>query len=114
MRISDWSSDVCSSDLFLRMFRHREAAQITYHHQDVLIHGVGMEQVVLHLPHNTPEYGEVAGQDVHHGHASQSMYDPAWLLQYLDELAAIDRVAPELRVTAATRMPQDRKSTRLN
>src|SRR3546814_8342875 len=57
--------ELARQGVFLRMFRHREAAQITYHHQDVLIHGVGMEQVVLHLPHNTPEYGEVARSEEH-------------------------------------------------
>src|SRR3546814_5149634 len=102
-----WSSVVCSSDLlagqwvFLSMFWHGEAAQIAQHHQNVLIHRISMKQIVLHLADYASKHGQVAGQYVQHGHPAQRMDDAARLLQYLDELATVDRVAPELGIDAS-------------
>ena len=36
--------------VFVRMFCHEKAPHVAQHHQDVLVHGVDVEQVMLHLP----------------------------------------------------------------
>src|SRR5690606_29494389 len=76
-----------------------------YPPESLLIHGVGMDDVVLHLTDNAPKNRQVAGQYVQHGHAPQGMNNAARLLQYLDELATVDRVAPELCIDAAAGVP---------
>ena len=51
-----------------------ETAQIAQHHQDVLIHRVNVEQVVLHLPHDAPERRQVGTQHrplIHEAHGVQ-------------------------------------------
>src|SRR3546814_19338424 len=64
-----------------------------------------MKQIVLHLADYASKHGQVAGQYVQHGHPAQRMDDAARLLQYLDELATVDRVAPELGIDASAGMP---------
>src|SRR3546814_7072563 len=62
MRISDWSSDVCSSDLMLEMHRlapelenaldvrmiERVAHQTPFHHQDLIPNALDHREVVVH------------------------------------------------------------------
>src|SRR5690606_2031187 len=98
--------ELAGQGVFLRVLRHSEAAQIADHHQCVLIDRVGMEQVVLHLADDAPEYRQITRQDVQHCHASQSMHDSARLLQNLQELMAVDGVASELPIDVAPRMPK--------
>ena len=88
------------------MFCEREAPQVAQHLQDVLIHGVDMEQVVLHLPDDASEHRQVAPQDRQLVHPSQFVQHALRLLQYLEEGRAIARVAPITRIDAYTRMPQ--------
>jgi hypothetical protein len=38
--------------VLVRMLGDEEAAHVAQHHQDVLVHRVDVEQVVLHLPHD--------------------------------------------------------------
>src|SRR5690606_41679572 len=56
--------ELAGQGVFLRVLRHSEAAQIADHHQCVLIDRVGMEQVVLHLADDAPEYRQITRQDV--------------------------------------------------
>ena len=57
----------------VRIFGQRCAAQIAHHHQDVFVHGIDMEQVVLHLSHDTAESRQVTPQNVHLVHAAQAV-----------------------------------------
>src|SRR5690606_40168883 len=83
-----------------------EAAQIADYQQGVLIDCVGMEKVVLHLAHDSAENRQIARQDVQHGHTPQRVGDAPRLLENLYELMSIDRIAPELCVDVAARVPQ--------
>jgi hypothetical protein len=69
----------------VRELGHGEAAQVAHHHQDVLIHRVDVEEVVLHLPDDTAELGQVAPEDAVLVHAAKLVHDPARLLQDVQE-----------------------------
>ena len=43
---------------------HGEAAQIAYDLQRVLVHGVGVKEVMLHLSDHAPENRQVAGKQI--------------------------------------------------
>ena len=88
------------------MFRHGEAAQVAHHHQDVFIHRVDMEQVVLHLPDDAPEGGEIAAEDAVLVHAPQRVEDSLRLAQDFHEARAVERVAAECRIDLVLRAPQ--------
>ena len=77
------------------MFCHEKAPHVAQHHQDVLVHGVDMEQVVLHLPHDAAEHPEVATQHRSLVHEPHGMGDARWLLKDAHEGLAVDRIAPE-------------------
>jgi hypothetical protein len=57
------------------MLGHRVAAQIAHDHQDMLIDGVGMKQIMLHLPDNPAEVGQITSEYAHLIHAPQRMCD---------------------------------------
>jgi hypothetical protein len=42
------------------MLGDEEAPHVAQHHQDVLVHRVDVEQVVLHLPDDAAEHPQVA------------------------------------------------------
>ena len=52
---------------------HGEATEVANHHENVLVHGVDVEQVVLHLAHDATEGREVAPEHVVTVHAPQRM-----------------------------------------
>jgi hypothetical protein len=52
--------------------RHGKAPQVAHHLQDVLVHGVDVEQVVLHLADDAAEGRQVAAEDVVLVHAPQA------------------------------------------
>ncbi len=91
---------------FVREVRHREAPQVSQHHEDVLVHRVDVVEVVLHLPDDAPEFGQVGAQHVVLVHASELVHDAARLLQDVQEQQPRHRVAPEARVEPAARAPQ--------
>src|SRR3546814_1938633 len=88
MRISDWSSDVCSSDLVRALGEHAEAP-------------VGLEVGLLH---------EVLGVGWVAGHPQRRGVERAHVLHR--ELGEASLVSHHLEPTV--RSPPDRKSTRLN
>ncbi len=90
--------------VLVRMFGNEEAPHIAQHHEDVLVHGVGVEQVVLHLPDDAPERPEVAPE--HRGlvHQPHGVRDARGLLQDAQEGGAVHRVAPEGSVHHAARV----------
>ena len=84
--------------VFVRMLGHEKTAHIAQDHQDVLIDGVDMKQVMLHLADDAPKHPQVAAQ--HRGliHQAYRVGDALWLLQDLPESLPIDRVAAKARV----------------
>ncbi len=67
--------------VFMRMLCLGESAQIAYHHQDVLVDGVDVKQVVLHLADDAAEHRQVAPENPVLVHASQLVRHPARLAQ---------------------------------
>ena len=70
---------------FMSQLGHRKAAQVANDHQNVLVHGVNVEQVVLHLADDAPELRNVPSQDAVLVHAPEFMHDAAWLLKNFEE-----------------------------
>jgi hypothetical protein len=74
-RLRKVGHQLAAERVFVRMLGHREAAHIAHHHQDVLVHRVDVEQVVLHLADDLAEVGQVAAQHRHVVHAAQRVDD---------------------------------------
>ena len=87
--------EAAAQRIFVRMLHHGEAPQVPHHGEDVLVHGIDMEQVVLHLPHDAPEGRQIAAQDAVLVHAPQLVHDAARLLQDRYEVRLVHRIAPE-------------------
>jgi hypothetical protein len=68
MELHSGNSPLCSGD--------REAAQIAQQAQRVFVHGVDVEQVVLHAPDDVGEGGDVGGEHPVAVHAPQRMGEP--------------------------------------
>src|SRR3546814_7881079 len=105
MRISDWSSDVCSSDLlpssgWLRRYRVRAHGRVTAERLAALAKGVTVEGV---------DYGPVEATLDHQTGSN------AWLTIGLREgkNREVRRICAHLGLTV-NRLIRDRKSTRLN
>ena len=92
--------------VFVRVLCDEEAPHVAQHHQDVLVHRVHMEQVVLHLPHDAAEHPEVAAE--HRGlvHQPHRVGDAAGLHQHGAEGGTVDGVAAELAVHHPARVVQ--------
>ena len=82
----------------VRELGHGEAPQVAHHHQDVLVHRVDVEQVVLHLPDDAAELRQVAPEDAVLVHAAELVHDAARLLQDVQEEQPRHRVLPEVRI----------------
>ncbi len=46
--------------IFVRVLGFGEASQVANHHQDVLVYGVDVKQIVLHLAYDAAEHRQVA------------------------------------------------------
>ncbi|EKD98584.1 MAG: hypothetical protein ACD_23C00356G0002 [uncultured bacterium] len=90
--------------VFMRVLGHEETAHVAQHHQDVLVHRIHMEQVMLHLPHDAAKRPQIAPQ--HRGlvHQPHGMRDARGLLQDAHEGGAVDWVAPEGAIHHAARV----------
>ncbi len=91
--------------IFVRVLRQGEAAQVAHHHQDMFVHGVDVEQVVLHLADDASEGGQVAPQDVLLVHAPQHMGESLRLTQDVHEQFAVARVVAESGADGPARTP---------
>src|SRR3546814_6600233 len=122
MRISDWSSDVCSSDL-LACFHHRQ---------------VGMNEIAgantqrdrqLFLASDLVELGEIDDLDISHASGGdrrprypplrfpRSPFDRKSAFDIVDQFtpdSSQNRVDPYARGNMVEEIDQDRKNTRLN
>ncbi len=92
--------------IFVRVLGLGEAAQIADHHQDVLVDGVDVEQVVLHLADDASEHRQIAAENAVLVHPPQLVRDAARLAQDLDEARAIGRVAAKCGIDAIAVAPQ--------
>jgi hypothetical protein len=92
--------------ILVRMLRFGETAQIADHHQDMLVDGVDVEQVVLHLADDPPERRKVLAQDAEEVHSPQLVQQTLFDAEHLDEAGAIGRIAPEPAVDQLPVTPQ--------
>ena len=76
----------------------REAAQVADDEQRVRVHGVGVEQVVLHAADDAAEGGDVAAEHAVQVHAPELVRDAGGRAQDLEEQAVIARVLAEFLV----------------
>ena len=88
------------------MFGNEKAPRIAQHHQDVLIYGVDMKQIVLHLTHDPPENRQVAAEDAVLIHAPELVGDSTRLPQDGHETRPVDGVAAKRRVDAVAIPPK--------
>src|SRR3546814_5171441 len=106
MRISDWSSDVCSSDLGGENIYSSEVENVLYEHPAIT------DCAVIGIPHRT--LGEEPAAVVHlaPGQSATEAELQAWVRERL----AAFKVPVAIRFVADTlpRNAKDRKSTRLN
>ena len=86
---------------FVRVFGHRQPAQIAQHHQHMLVDRVDVELVVLHLAGDASEQRNIAAEDAEPVHQPHGQRDALGLRQQRDETAMIVRIAPESGVDAA-------------
>ena len=96
-RLVPFAGQLRAKRVLVGMLRDEEAPHVAQHHQDVLVHRVDVEQVVLHAADDAAKDPEVATQ--HRGLVQQSQRarDALRLAQQVHELRAVDRVAPEGR-----------------
>ena len=69
--------------VLVRVLRLAEAAQVADHHQDVLVDGVDVEQVVLHLADDAAEHRQVVAEDAVQVHPPQLVREAARLAEHL-------------------------------
>src|SRR3546814_5484323 len=117
MRISDWSADVCSSDLMLRLFHLAQE-------QGLDIHPEALRLVRRHLKLIDSRLRNDDDANRLFMEMLCSVNDPETTLRRLNEAGVLGRFVPDFgRVVAQTQHDmyhtytvdeQDRKSTRLN
>ncbi len=92
--------------IFVRMLRFGEPAQVPDHHQDVLVHRVDVEEVVLHLPDDAAQHRQVLAENAEQVHPAQLVRKATGLAEDLHEARAVAGVAPECDVDPAPLAPQ--------
>jgi hypothetical protein len=80
------------------VFRQRQAAQVAEHEQRMRIHGVGVEQVVLHAADDASEGGDVPAQHAVGVHAPQLVRHARGRAQDFEEQPMVARVLAEFLV----------------
>ena len=90
--------DLAGQRILLRDAGLAQLAQVLDDVEGVRIHGIDVEQVVLHLPDDMTELGKVAAEDSVAIHPTQVAMDTFLALEQLDEQAGVADVAAELVV----------------
>ena len=90
----------------MRELDHGEAAQIAHHGQDMLVHGICMEQVILHLADDLAKRGQVASENGILVHAPQLVNHAPRLLQNPQKQLAVARIAAEAGIDAEAGSPE--------
>ena len=83
---------------FVIVLGQRQPAQIAQYEQRVRVHGVGMEQVVLHAADDATKRGDIAAQHSVGVHAPQLVRHPGRRTQDFEEQAMVARVLAEFLV----------------
>jgi len=104
--LSEVGHQLTAEWIFVRMFAHGEAAHIAHHHQDVLVDGIDVKQVVLHLADNAAEIRQVTTEHAGLIHAAQSVGNTALALNDLHEQRVIVRIAAEGIIDFEACMPE--------
>ena len=76
----------------MRVLRNKKAPHIAQHHQDVLVNGIDVEQIMLHLPHNFAKHPQIAAQHRCLVHQPHGVGQTLRLLQNRHEGGAVHRV----------------------
>ena len=98
--------------ILVRMLRLGEAPQVADHHQDVLVHRVDVEEVVLHLSNDPAERRQVLAQNAEQVHAAELVRQTAWLAEHLQKARAIRGIAPKCDVDPMPFAPERPQRTR--
>ena len=72
-----------------QLVRVEEAPHVLDHLQRMGVHRVDMEQVVLHLSHDTAELGQVASEDAVAVHAPQGVGQPCGVVEKRQKLLLV-------------------------
>ena len=75
-----------------------KAPHIAQHHQNMLVHGIDVEQVVLHLPDDAPEHPQVAPKYRGLVHQTHGMGDALRGLQDTHEHGSVNGIAAKCRI----------------
>ena len=105
-RTGEIVDEFAAKRIFVFVYRQRETAQVAHHHQDMFVHGIDVEEVMLHLPDDAAEGGQVAPQDIQVVHAPQRMGQALRLAEYVHEQPAVVRVLAEGGADQFARTPQ--------
>ena len=92
--------------IFVRVLRLGEAAQVADHHQDVLVDGVHVKEIVLHLTHDAPEHRQVLAEDAEQVHPPQFVQQAALGTEHRHEARTVGGIAPESAVDELAVAPQ--------
>ena len=92
--------------VFVGKVSHGETPQVAHDLQDVLIDGVGMEQVVLHLPDDAAEGRQVVAENVVLVHPPEFMDQAALFLEQGHEQPRCRRRAPQRGTGELARSPE--------
>ncbi len=103
-RALEITHQLAAERVFMRVFGHRETAEIAQHHQDVLIDGIDVIQVMLHLPDNAPEVEQITPEHARLVHQPQRVRDAFGLLQDRHEQAPVLRIAPPVAAHQVARV----------
>ena len=95
------SGQLRAKRVFVRMLGNKKAANVAQHHQNMLVHGVDVEQVVLHLPHDLAKHPQIAPQ--HRGlvHEPHGVGNPIGRHEDGAKGGAIHRIRAKLTVHQA-------------
>jgi hypothetical protein len=110
--IAEIADQATAERVLVRELRHRKAAQVSHHLQNVLIDGIDVEQIVLHLANNASEARQIATENAGLVHPSEDLQQPMLLLENGQEARAVLRIAAEFVVDQLARAPQSALSAR--
>ena len=95
LRLGQAAHDLAGQWEFLRNLGVLQLAQVLDQVERVRIHRIDVEQVVLHLPDDMAELGQVAAEDAVAVHATQVAVNAHFALEQLDEQAGVADIVAE-------------------
>src|SRR4030095_9290875 len=92
--------------IFVRMLRLGETAQVADDHQNVLVHRIHVEEVMLHLADNAAKSGKLIAENAVLVHPPQLVRLAARLAEDLQEALPVGWIAEATRVEWSMGFPQ--------